>query len=275
MQKKVFILHVSALFALALFLLLAVSIVSASVESDFLSLINNERVGLGKSALSYNDNLNQAAYAHSMEMAEKGYFSHDSLDGTSFDLRIANFGYTNYNAVAENIAYATGVSDASRVFNMWKNSPGHYSNMISASYNEIGLGVYSKDGLTYYTLDFGKRTTKPGPTKPVVNSTKPTNPILNSTKPADNSSVNTDNDLFFSIDTTETNKGVYRFIKISGKLNDKSAIYYTSNIDTKVHKICSSCNKFSFFIRTKVDTLQLNLTAENMAGKYVTKTLKI
>jgi len=39
---------------------------------------------------------------------------------------------------------------------MWKNSSGHYANMMG-DFNEAGLGVYSYNGLAYYTLDLGKR----------------------------------------------------------------------------------------------------------------------
>lgn len=139
----------------SLFLFLAVSLISASTESDFLSLINKERASLNKPLLSINANLSQAAYLHSKEMAENNYFAHESLDDTLFSNRIKASGY-NYISVAENIAYSWGPEDANHVFDMWKNSPGHYANMISNSYEDVGLGIYSKDGLTYCTLDFGK-----------------------------------------------------------------------------------------------------------------------
>jgi hypothetical protein len=38
---------------------------------------------------------------------------------------------------------------------MWKNSTGHYANMMG-DFSDAGLGVYSKNGYTYYTLDLGK-----------------------------------------------------------------------------------------------------------------------
>jgi hypothetical protein len=88
-------------------------------------------------------------------MAERGYFSHTSLDGRTFDQRIIAAGYTNYVSLGENIAYAYGAPDAAKVYEMWKNSPGHYANMMG-DFNEAGLGVYSKNGYTYYTLDLGK-----------------------------------------------------------------------------------------------------------------------
>jgi hypothetical protein len=126
-----------------------------SVESDFMAMLNAERATLGKNPLSINSNLSTAAYLHSQDMAEQGYFSHTSLDGRTFDQRIIAAGYTDYVSLAENIAYAYGAPDAARVYGMWKNSTGHYANMIG-DFSDAGLGVYSKNGYTYYTLDLGK-----------------------------------------------------------------------------------------------------------------------
>ena len=251
-----------------LFLLLAISIVSASVESDFLSLINNERSKMGKSVLTYNDNLNSAAYSHSYEMAENDYFSHDSLDGTSFDKRIVSFGY-NSMSLGENIAYASGDADASRVFGMWKNSPPHYANMIDGSFNEIGLGIYSKNGLTYYTLDFGKRTNIIPPViTPPVTPPAIMPPATNPGTPDNPTSV-----LFSSLNSTESKRGTYRFIKVNGNLNKKSAVNYY--LDGKIHRVCSQCTKFSFNIRTKASSLQLNITAKEKTGNTETRILSL
>ncbi len=120
-----------------------------------MAILNAEREGLGKKPLTINSLLTSAAYLHSEDMAELNYFSHTSSDGRTFDQRIIAAGYTNYSALAENIAYAYGEPDAARVYTMWKNSSGHYANMMG-DYNEVGLGVYSKNGYTYYTLDLGK-----------------------------------------------------------------------------------------------------------------------
>jgi len=157
-----------SLFALCIVLqLLPFSRVSAqtSTESDFMVMLNSERATLGKKPLAINSHLSNAAYLHSADMAEQGYFSHTSLDGRTFDQRIVAAGYTNYSSLAENIAYAYGSPDAARVYNMWKNSSGHYANMMG-DFSDAGLGVYSKNGYTYYTLDLGKNRTEPIPEIP-------------------------------------------------------------------------------------------------------------
>jgi cell division septation protein DedD len=134
-----------------------------SVESDFMAMLNAERAKLGKNPIIVNSCLETAASLHSQDMAEQDYFSHTSLDGRTFDQRIIAAGYTDYVSLAENIAYSSGEPDATRVYDMWKNSAGHYANMMG-DFNEAGLGVYSKNGCTYYTLDLGKsRNVSPAP----------------------------------------------------------------------------------------------------------------
>jgi len=134
-----------------------------SVEGDFMTILNTERAKMGKNSFAINSYLSTAASLHSKDMAEQGYFSHTSVDGRTFDQRIIAAGYTEYASLGENIAYAYGAPDAARVYGMWKNSTGHYANMMG-DFSDAGLGVYSKNGYTYYTLDLGKsRSVTPPP----------------------------------------------------------------------------------------------------------------
>jgi uncharacterized protein YkwD len=141
-----------------------------NIQNEFLELVNAERASLGKTPFTANSQLETAAYLHSKDMGDHDYFSHTSLDGREFSQRITAAGY-RYVAAAENIAKASGVPSASRVYDMWKNSPGHYTNMIG-NYAEAGLGVYTINGYTYYTLDLGRSSSSPTPTpKPSATST--------------------------------------------------------------------------------------------------------
>lgn len=147
-----------------------VSAQSGNIQTEFLALVNVERASLDKSPLTANVQLESAAYLHSKDMGDNNYFSHTSLDGREFSQRITAAGY-RYVAAAENIAKAYGASSVSKVFDMWKNSPGHYANMIG-NYVDAGLGVYTVNGYTYYTLDLGKTSSSPTPTPQPT--TKPT-----------------------------------------------------------------------------------------------------
>ena len=94
--------------------------------------------------------LERAAIAHSIDMNVQGYFSHTSLDGSSFADRING---TNYEGrpTGENIAVGYNTEEA--VFNGWKNSPGHCQNMMNAGHTDISVG---RSG-NYWTMNFGKK----------------------------------------------------------------------------------------------------------------------
>jgi uncharacterized protein YkwD len=59
------------------------------LESGVLQQLNAVRAEHGLPALRANAKLAAAADQHSREMADDGYFDHNSVDGTSFANRIA------------------------------------------------------------------------------------------------------------------------------------------------------------------------------------------
>ena len=82
--------------------------------------------GLG--ALRLSTKLSAAARSHSAEMAQRGYFSHNSANGTSFDKRIARFyslGGKRYWSVGENLLWSSPTSAHRAALDMWLNSPEH------------------------------------------------------------------------------------------------------------------------------------------------------
>lgn len=107
--------------------------------------------------LTWSTNLFNAAAGHSNAMATTNFFSHTSLDGSSFAQRIADAGYT-WSAIGENIA--AGQNNIDDVFNVWLNSPGHCANIMSGNFSEIGLAcVASASSMysNYWTMDLGHR----------------------------------------------------------------------------------------------------------------------
>jgi uncharacterized protein YkwD len=102
-------------------------------------------------------------------MAARGYFSHDSANGSSFDRRIARFypmGKSRYWSVGENLLWSSPSVDAPGALTMWFNSPEHRKNMLTARWREIGLsavhvpaapGAYGGREVTIVTADFGVR----------------------------------------------------------------------------------------------------------------------
>jgi uncharacterized protein YkwD len=101
-------------------------------------------------ALTWNDQLEKAAYNHSSDMFQKKYFSHTGSDGSGTGERISNAGY-NWKYYGENIAQ--GYQTEKEVVEGWLKSPGHCANIMSKNYNEMGV---SRVG-DYWTQDFGSR----------------------------------------------------------------------------------------------------------------------
>jgi len=86
-------------------------------------------------ALTWNGQLQQAAFIHSSNMANYDFFSHTGLDGKDVGQRVQDEGY-NWQATGENIA--AGEVDITAVMANWLASPGHCSNIMSANYTEMG-----------------------------------------------------------------------------------------------------------------------------------------
>ena len=140
-----------------------------ALEQDVLANVNLLRRQHGLSALRLSSKLAAAARSHSGEMAQRGYFSHDSANGTSFDKRISHFyslGGKRYWSVGENLLWSSPDVSASAALDMWLNSPEHRKILLTARWREIGLsavhvqaapGAYGGREVTIVTADFGVR----------------------------------------------------------------------------------------------------------------------
>jgi uncharacterized protein YkwD len=108
-------------------------------------------------ALSWNGQLESAATVHSTDMAVNNYFDHVGSDGSRIGARASAAGYS-YRVVGENIA--AGQSSASQVSADWLGSASHCTNMMTASYVDIGLSCKYSPSSTYqyyWTLVMGNR----------------------------------------------------------------------------------------------------------------------
>jgi uncharacterized YkwD family protein len=123
-----------------------------SLETEVIRLVNVERSKVGRPALVENGEVSRIARIKSEDFIKNNYFSHNSPTyGTPFDmLRSFKIAYT---AAAENIA--SGQRTAAEVMNSWMNSSGHRANILSSTYNQIGVGVARNNkGNLYWTQIF-------------------------------------------------------------------------------------------------------------------------
>jgi uncharacterized protein YkwD len=141
----------------------------STLEQGVLADINSLRKQHGLAPLRLSASLSAAARQHSSEMASRGYFGHDSANGSSFDRRISRYypmGRSRYWSVGENLLWSSPDVDAGGALDMWWNSPEHRKNMLTARWREIGLsavhvatapGTYGGREVTIVTTDFGVR----------------------------------------------------------------------------------------------------------------------
>lgn len=103
---------------------------------EMLRLVNEYRVSQGVGSLRLSGELNNVSCAHVKWMNATGNFSHTGVDGTDPFQRCEKAGtYCN----AENVAFnSTGSLRA--MFEQFKSSPGHNTNMLEPEYTEIGVG---------------------------------------------------------------------------------------------------------------------------------------
>ncbi|MEA4894133.1 MAG: SafA/ExsA family spore coat assembly protein [Oscillospiraceae bacterium] len=125
-----------------------------ALEQKVIDLVNQQRSYNGLPALKANWEVSRVARYKSQDMINKHYFDHQSPTyGSPFNM-MENFGI-RFSAAGENIAY--GQRTPQEVMNNWMNSPGHKSNILSATYNQIGVGVAkAANGTFYWTQMFIK-----------------------------------------------------------------------------------------------------------------------
>lgn len=120
----------------------------SSLAMQVLSLVNEERAKYGLDSLTYDSLLSSAANIRAIEI--KTSFSHTRPDGRSCFTVLDEVGYS-YRKAGENIAY--GQRSAEEVMNAWMNSEGHRANILG-DYDYIGIGVYEKGGVIYWSQFF-------------------------------------------------------------------------------------------------------------------------
>ena len=104
-----------------------------------LALVNQEREKAGLQPLKMSEQLRSIANLKSRDMADKGYFDHNSPTyGSPFQM-LQDFG-VHYSAAGENIA--AGQQTPEQVMQSWMNSSGHRANILNARFDTLGVGYY-------------------------------------------------------------------------------------------------------------------------------------
>lgn len=123
-----------------------------------LQFVNQERQQKGLAPLKWNEQAFQIADLRAWEIMLN--FNHVRPDGSKLET-VNDEGMIsgNYRYFGENIAYHSYVSVSNEqiaklFFDMWKSSEGHYRNMVSPNYQEIGCGFAYANGIIYASQNF-------------------------------------------------------------------------------------------------------------------------
>lgn len=102
------------------------------------NLTNSERAEQNLSVLAENVLLDQSAQLKANDMAEKGYFAHNSPDGKRPWYWFEQVGY-KYSYAGENLA--VDFNESEDVVSAWMNSPTHRANIMKGAYTEVGTAI--------------------------------------------------------------------------------------------------------------------------------------
>lgn len=115
--------------------------------SDVLKITNEYRSEVGLNNLTLDKNLCLAASIRALEMSYTENLSHTRPDGAKCFIVLDDLDI-NYTSAGENIA--DGFKYTENVCKAWKDSEGHYKNIIGKKYNKIGIGVAQSLNGKYY-----------------------------------------------------------------------------------------------------------------------------
>lgn len=117
---------------------------ASSWQQQMLDSVNSLRAEKSLPALQLCKPLTTAAQRYALVMATQDFLAHTGKDGSTFGQRIQKAGYDWANSktgssVAENIA--AGQNSVKEVMKGWRNSQGHYKNIIQPRFTHVGFGM--------------------------------------------------------------------------------------------------------------------------------------
>lgn len=127
-----------------------------AIERTAFTKTNEARVQNGLVALTWDPVLCLMARTHSQEMAERGYFAHETPEGLEPKDRVRALGILHFRVLAENIAYNKGFADPGAfAVERWMTSGGHRANILYVGFQASAIGSYvAADGTVYLTQVF-------------------------------------------------------------------------------------------------------------------------
>lgn len=131
--------------------------IAAVISAVLVDLANDDRGQAELPKLTVNPKLVAAAQLKANDMAEKGYFAHQTPDGYDSWHWFEAVGY-DYTHAGENLA--VDFSDSAEMEKAWMESPTHRGNILNEKYTEVGIatakGMYKGRETTFAVQMFGR-----------------------------------------------------------------------------------------------------------------------
>ena len=110
----------------------------AGIVQTPLQQINAIRAAAGRKPVVRSAKLDSAARAHASDMGANGFFGHIASDGSTVAERVSKTGYP-WCSVSENIAKGERYDTARKAIKTWRESPGHYRNIVNPKARAFGM----------------------------------------------------------------------------------------------------------------------------------------
>lgn len=121
-----------------------------SEEEKIFDLTNSERIRAGVPALERRVSMDQAARAHALDMAERGYAGHSDLEGRGHVYRMRALDRkVLVSATGANVVVLKAGASADEIYSAIRADATNSANLSRDSFTDTGLGVAEKDGNLY------------------------------------------------------------------------------------------------------------------------------
>ncbi|HET7719049.1 MAG TPA: CAP domain-containing protein, partial [Acidimicrobiales bacterium] len=123
-------------------------------EQQLLDLVNTYRLNNGRGALTMDTAVTRAAAWFSRDMATKNYFpaNHVDMNGRDIPTRLTWCGVP-WQAWRENIYFGSG--EAETVFEAWRTSPPHNTNLLATDITLAGVArSFNASSVAYWVMDY-------------------------------------------------------------------------------------------------------------------------
>lgn len=145
-----------------------------TMEASLLTWINRDRAARGLRPLYRHGKLIDLAGDRAAVLASKGVLSHTAAGSLSSQLGARGIQWWSYGENLARTSVTWGSSAASSVYALWKASPTHWANMMSRTFNYIGIGVAyrSASRTTYAVIVFTESVDQTRPWARMTGSTR-------------------------------------------------------------------------------------------------------